>query len=182
MTSTTLIFLLLDVVLLLLLALGYCFVYFSEREARLLDKIKAGKVQSGDEMQYALMLWLSEMGAARAMVSDDRARCRSIDRDEFDRALYRRLLHYDDVGSMRAMVDTRLAGYATRLRKDFPELTDKEEVLLYLYLLRLDDATICLLGEYSPNSLPKIKNRLCKKVGLESAAELRSYLQERMSL
>lgn len=69
-------------------------------------------------------------------------------------------------------VDTNLYDFASRLKSYYEELTIKEQKYIVFYLLKIDDADVAELLDYSITSLPTIKNRICKKVNVAHAVDL----------
>lgn len=73
-------------------------------------------------------------------------------------------------------INQQLHQFETRLSTVHPSLNERERMLCCLYLLEVHDTDIIDLSGYAPRSLPNIKHRLTKKMGLTSVSELSAEL------
>ena len=73
-------------------------------------------------------------------------------------------------------VNHTLHQFEARISQAFPQLNERERLLCCLYLLEVNDTDILDLTGYAPRSLPNIKHRLTKKMGLTSVSELPAEL------
>lgn len=97
-------------------------------------------------------------------------------REQRIRSLYYKLLFINDYSRFANLVNSRLNNYFSKLSTAYPLLNEKDFILTFLYLLDISDNDILLLTGYSPNSLPTIKTRLCKKLQIVHATDLRKHL------
>lgn len=124
--------------------------------------------------------WLSQIQILYNQAESERKLCKKYQQDNFDANLYSQFLCLNDRQKFYELVNHKLNLYYDRLISDFPEMSDKESYLTLLYLLHIPDNVICILLEYSPNSLPTVKNRLCKKLNLQHAQDLQAFLENRL--
>ena len=101
-------------------------------------------------------------------------------RDAYLKSFYNSIFFLDQPDKLFTLIDEHIDGYFTNLSAEFPNLSLKSKLLVAMYLLKVQDADIILLLNYSPFSLPTIKMRLCKNLGLNHSADLQSFLLERM--
>ena len=135
------------------------------------------QIEEIGEVYSKLIEWRQELRTAKEMMDDERKKISPQLRDVFDKAFYDKYLFTGDSERMFAEVDKRLCGFVTLLRNNHAELNTKECKLCILYLLMIPNNDICIILDYSINSLPTIKNRLCSKLQVEHASNLINYLE-----
>lgn len=160
------------IAILIIVGLVYLYIYKRQQRKQLEKKVISGKWIDKEDGKLALLLWIEEIGRCINDAEPERKKYHGVDRDDYDRQIYKKILLCDNINNMRTMIDQRLNGYSSRLLSLYPQLNEKDELLVYLHLLKIKKEDIILLSGYSPNSLPKIKNRLCKKMKIEGVSQL----------
>lgn len=124
--------------------------------------------------QRQAVKWADELALGRKVVTDlykDRSQ-----REQMLKNYYEQQLQFRNPKGMLKMVDKRLNGFVSSLAEEYTALSEKERMLLCLYMLRVSDTDICEMLDYSSKSLPTIKARLAKKLGLEQTAALQDKI------
>ena len=119
--------------------------------------------------------WILEIRLRREQTAQQRQQLKVKQRETFDRQFYQDILG-QNTDSFFKRTDQRFDGLTQQLRQNYPQITDKELQLLLLYLLDISDNDICTILEYTPNSLPTIKNRLSKKLKLKRASDIHNFI------
>ena len=138
------------------------------------------QVQETPRLQQRL-LWSAELAAARRLTEEQRQQQPPDDREAFDRSLYNKMMYWEQTDRCFAYADDRLDGFVSRLRGRYPQLTDSDLQLLLLYTLQVPQNDLLTLMNYSPNRLPTTKQRLCRKLNLDSALHLPEQICELLS-
>ncbi len=120
--------------------------------------------------------WKAELAAAKRLTEDDRAKVEPQKRAEFDKELLDKMLKWQNPQEFFGMADDRLNNFAGLVREKYPQLTDIDMQLLMLYALDMPQNDILTLMDYQPSTLPTVKQRLSKKLQLNSAAELTAFI------
>ena len=147
------------------------------RQIKQYKDILKKQVDGLGEVYSKLIEWRQELRTAKEILDVDRKKINPQLRDVFDKAFYDKYLFTNDPKLLFAEVDKKLSGYYSVLKEDYPDLSTKEYILCILYLLQIPNNDICLILNYSVNSLPTIKNRLCAKLNIGHATNLLNFLE-----
>lgn len=124
--------------------------------------------------------WMAQLQFAYSQVETERSKLKVYQQVYFDADLYKQVLSINDTQRFFSLVNEKLYSYYDRLIEDYPNLSEKESCLSLLILMHIPDNVICILLNYSSNSLPTIKNRLCKKLNVKHAKSLQDFLENRL--
>ena len=146
------------------------------------DATPAGQQPEGgggksDSRACEAIRWTAELAAAKRLTEEQRMQLPAKERAAFDKSLYSRMIHWQQ-DDFEAEADKRLGGFLTALQQRYPALSATDRQLIVLFLLRVPQNDILLLMNYSPVSLPTIKQRLCRKLEIGSANLLVEQLDE----
>ena len=117
---------------------------------------------------------LERLRGIQALSDEDRtASLRSLVRD-----LHQQLSDGEDTDLIHQNVEQVNSAFFQRLESRFPDLTKTEKTLCSLLRLGLSNKEIARVRKVSPGAVKVGKNRLRKKLGLASGADLGSFLSE----
>ena len=116
--------------------------------------------------------WVAELEAVKRLTAAEREQQPAEKRESFDVNLYNRMLDWGNNDLFFSQVNKRLGGLIDIMKERYPQLTDTDLLLLMLYVLQVPQTDILTLMNYSVNSLPTIKKRLCNKMNISSSANL----------
>lgn len=114
--------------------------------------------------------WRVEIIAAISLAENKRPIRRGEQRDEYDRQLFRRLLHYEQPEEFFSIFDKRLNGFATQAKRAY-HLKDRELMFVCLSVIELSDERIALLMDYSVGSIATTRKRIGNKMGVENSSQ-----------
>ena len=125
--------------------------------------------------------WVAELEAAKRLTAAEREQLPAAKRESFDVNLYNRMLDWGNNDLFFSQVNKRLGGLIDIMKERYPQLTDTDLLLLMLYVLQVPQTDILTLMNYSVNSLPTIKKRLCNKMNISSSANLPAEIDNLLS-
>lgn len=99
-----------------------------------------------------------------------------VEREQMNRELYIKCLHFDDWGRFRKLMNSTFDNIILYFESNHPELTKKELMWCCLFLLDIPNPDIALILNSQPASLYKLKQRLTQKMSLTSTKELDKLL------
>lgn len=100
-----------------------------------------------------------------------------IKRDEIVKSIYQELLFVDEPEIFLRESELYIGRFSTMLKNSFPHLSEKELMWCCFQLLGIEQADILTLLDYKISSFSKFKQRLAKKMQLNDAFELNTFLQ-----
>lgn len=121
--------------------------------------------------EHNLQNYIDKLAIALDLTRKNYVHLSKAKRDLADKQFYSEQLHYDDEATFKRIVNRELNNFYDKISQEF-NLSAKEIQLAVFYLLELPDYTICLLMDYSYNSLATMKTRLSKKLLIENASLL----------
>ena len=137
--------------------------------------------QTDNPLLQERLRWSAELAAAKRLKAADREKLSLKERERLDYDIYVTMLSWGDTEVFFSQVNKRLNGLVDNLRKLYPQLTDTDMQLLLLYVLQVPQDDILTLMNYSVNSLPTIKKRLCNKMNISSSAVLPAEITKILS-
>ncbi len=137
--------------------------------------------QTDNPLLQERLRWSAELAAAKRLKAADREKLSLKEREQLDYDIYVTMLGWGDTEVFFSQVNKRLNGLVDNLRKLYPQLTDTDMQLLLLYVLQVPQDDILTLMNYSVNSLPTIKKRLCNKMNISSSAVLPAEITKILS-
>ena len=137
--------------------------------------------QTDNPLLQERLRWSAELAAAKRLKAADREKLSLKEREQLDYDIYVTMLGWGDTEVFFSQVNKRLNGLVDNLRKLYPQLTDTDMQLLLLYVLQIPQDDILTLMNYSVNSLPTIKKRLCNKMNISSSAVLPAEITKILS-
>ncbi|MFZ4455474.1 MAG: hypothetical protein ACOYOT_04565 [Bacteroidales bacterium] len=111
----------------------------------------------------------------------ERKKANPEEREKLIQRMYNELLHLNDVSFFFQEMDAELNNIPTKLRTRYQGVGEKEIMWSCLLLLGIPTADILTLLSYKTVSLDKMKYRYAQKIGLESAKELKGFLNTLLS-
>ncbi|MBQ0089585.1 MAG: hypothetical protein KBT27_09670 [Prevotellaceae bacterium] len=91
--------------------------------------------------------------------------------------IYDKLIHYRSWNMFQTFVNQQFNGFLSNLNDHYPNLTEQQQLLCFLYLLNLENEDIALIMHFQASSLPNTKLRLAKKMRLSSGTLLTPTLE-----
>ena len=95
--------------------------------------------------------------------------------------IYDELLKYTDPEQFLKLANERLNNLPNIIQQNYTGINARELYFIVYFLLEIPEEDILLLTGYSSNSIPTIKNRICKKLEINKSNELYSSLINLMS-
>lgn len=102
-------------------------------------------------------------------------------RTKLDKELYSKILHLEKWDDFKMEMNQTFNHLIDKLELNFTGITQREMIWCCLELLDVPNTDKILILDASPDSLYKLKQRLAKKMNLNSTKQLDSYLQEIIS-
>lgn len=103
--------------------------------------------------------------------------CNQAEREMLVRDAYEKLLHINDLEFFFHEMDTLFHDLVSKLKKRYPDLSDKQLIWCCLHLLKIPTHDMLILLDYkTDNSLKRMKNRLADRMGVATAASLGTFL------
>lgn len=97
---------------------------------------------------------------------------------DFEDNLYnQRILTDEDWSAFKGYFDKAYPGYLSRLRSEYPKISDAEERLFLFIKLNLNSKEIAAILGISAGSVKKTRYRLRKRLGLEEYMDLDEYIR-----
>lgn len=129
-----------------------------------------------EDVPQHFLAWKQDFCAAKKYVILSNQTLPKKDRDKQLISFYNQQLAYSEYARFKTIIDHHLCGFISRMEQQYPQLSEKDMLLIVLYLLETPDSEILTLTNMSPNSLPTTKSRLCKKLGVNHASNLSKFL------
>ena len=101
-------------------------------------------------------------------------------REEINKKIYNEVLHFEDEDAFIKKMNKVLNNLPQKLKNDYPGISYKDILWCCLFILQIPTPDMCLILNYTPNSLYKFKQRLVKKLGFGNTNELEQMLHEKM--
>lgn len=125
---------------------------------------------------------MSEIEQTRIKYADARKNSNFEEREKIDKTIYNDVLHIDDEAAFTDKMNMVLNNLPDKLRYDYSELNYKEIVWCCLFMLDFSTADIALLMDFKQSTQYKFKQRLSKKLSLNSSKELEQMLHDKVNI
>jgi hypothetical protein len=133
---------------------------------------------SNSPIKTSLKKWIEDIEKGKAIIKNSEHSTSYKAREAQLIRFYENTLHQHDYSLFVKIVDKKLNNYATRLSIEYPNLTHKEIIFAILILLNIPNEDIRIILDYSKASLPTLKYRLSKKLGIENSNNIQNFLYD----
>lgn len=178
----------------LILILGVCAFYFfrkTKHQKKHTEDYK-NKLQETEEQNKLHQMGLlqkqeslidklnQELQQTRSRYQEEWKDANFLQREAITLRIYKEVLLFESPNEFINKMNIILNGVPNKLQAEYPNINYNDILWSCLFLLDIQTNDICLIMNYKPTSLYKLKQRLYKKIGFESAKDLEQMLQSKL--
>jgi len=118
---------------------------------------------------------------SRTKQANERTKANYLEKAVMDRHIYQELLHLNNNDLFTREMDTVLNNMASKLKKRYPLLTEKEIIWCCLSLFDIPASDLYVILDYSVEGLKTMRKRLAPKIGLTSVSQFKKMFENILS-
>jgi len=170
--------LLIVMVAFVLLSSAILFILLRRRNNRKETEVITYKNELSRKHELQLEELMSEIEHIKQKHATRRRQAKFEERTEIDKQVYVESLHIDNEQMFVDKMNRKLNSLPDKLHKQYPGISFKEILWCCLFVLKVPTTEISMLLDYTQNSQYKFKQRLVKKLNLNSTRELEQMLTD----
>jgi len=167
------------VIILFISALTVYFLYKRNKEKK--SQLEVFKHQLKLKQEFVSQELSEKIKDAKIKQANVRKHANPEEKLLLDKELYTSILHLNSWEAFKSEMNQTFDMIVDKLESDYSGITKREIIWCCLQLLEIPNTDRMLLLDATPDSLYKLKQRLAKKINLNSTKELDSFLIELIS-
>jgi len=140
------------------------------------------KIELEKKHELLLSELYDELEHTRAKYAEVRKKGNFEQREQIEKTIYNEVLHVDDEKAFTDKMNRVLNRLPEKLKSDYTDITYKEILWCCLFILQFSTSDISLIMDYKQSSQYKFKQRLSKKLNLNTAKDLEEMLHQKVSV